>query len=79
MTRSFGKWFDLYVNKFGYDISYNHLMKMVPLNLTEKSDVFAQNLSVILAISFYFGNHAGLYTETWGNISENNLEVLFAC
>ena len=61
-------------------------MKMVPLDQTEKEDVNAQNLAVMLALSFYFANHA----ETWGwdsegklgfleVITENNLWPLFAC
>ena len=85
MSRSYRKWVDLYFNKFGHEISYNHLMKMVPLAQTEKEDVESQNWAVFLAISFYFANHA----ETWGwdsqgklgffeVITENNLWPLFA-
>ena len=32
MMKELAKKFDLYVNKFGYEISYDELMKSVPLS-----------------------------------------------
>ena len=77
MSTRFGKWFDLYFNKFGHDLSYNQLMKMVPLEHSEKSDVYGQNIAVILALTFYLANHGLSASDTYRNLGENNLEALF--
>ena len=77
MKRCF-KLFDLYINKFGHEISYDELMKAVPLAQTKKDNVIAQKVAVGLSIFFYVLKHATMYEETYGNIRENNLEILFA-
>ena len=71
--------FDLYINKFGHEMSYNDLMKTVPLAQTERSDVLAEKIMVAISVWFYIGNLFGLYSETYGNIRENSLEAVFAC
>ena len=78
MMKKLAKKFDLYVNKFGYEISYDELMKSVPLSQTEKSDVQGQQFVVIISIFSYVANEVGMYSEIYGNITENGLEAIFA-
>ena len=78
MMKKLAKKFDLYVNKFGYEISYDELMKSVPLSQTEKSDVQGQKFVVAISIFSYVANEVGMYSETYANITENGLEAIFA-